>query len=117
MRPYPEVDAGRWQVSTRGGREPQWSADSSKLFFVGPQAMMSTRIEAGPTFVFSTPEPMLDHAGYLLVDGVPRDYAVSLDAERLLMFRNLDVSESGAGVTVVIVENWVEELKRLVPVD
>jgi hypothetical protein len=43
---------------------------------------------------------------------LPRNYDVSPDGQRFLMIKE---SETGASATVIIVENWREELKRLVP--
>ena len=33
VRPYRNVDAGRWQVSLRGGRQPLWSRNGRELFY------------------------------------------------------------------------------------
>ena len=112
VRPYPDVEAGRWQVSTNYGNEPQWSADSSTLFFIGFNSMMATRVTPGSTFEFATPEPLFSRASYALLDEEPRRYSVSGD--QLLMLR-IPNSGSGNG-EIVIVQNFVEELKRLVPV-
>ena len=40
VRPFPDVDAGRWQVSSDGGWWPLWAPDGRELFYVGPQAMI-----------------------------------------------------------------------------
>src|SRR5262249_12278625 len=46
VRPFPDVNAGRWQVSTGGGRVPTWSGDGRELFFlVGDGTFMSAAIE------------------------------------------------------------------------
>ena len=34
--PYPDVRAGRWQVSFAGGRLPLWARDGRELFFLAP---------------------------------------------------------------------------------
>ena len=34
VRPFPNVDDGRWQVSTGGGRAPLWSRDGRELYWV-----------------------------------------------------------------------------------
>src|SRR5262249_35461591 len=36
VRPYPDVESGRWQVSTGGGTRPLWSRDGRGLFYVSP---------------------------------------------------------------------------------
>jgi serine/threonine-protein kinase len=34
VRPYPNVDAGRWQISTERGSRPAWSRNGRELFFL-----------------------------------------------------------------------------------
>jgi hypothetical protein len=34
VRPFPNVQEGRWQVSTAGGRHPVWSRNGRELFFL-----------------------------------------------------------------------------------
>ena len=33
VRPFPEIDTGRWQVSTTGGRYPVWSPTAASCSF------------------------------------------------------------------------------------
>jgi Tol biopolymer transport system component len=40
VRPYPNVDPGRWQVSTEGGITPAWSRDGRELFYVAGDARL-----------------------------------------------------------------------------
>jgi len=44
---------------------------------------------------------------------------VSLDGRRFLMIQRADTSDAGAPAQspLVVVQNWLEELKRLVPLD
>jgi Tol biopolymer transport system component len=121
VRPFPDVDAGRWQVSTSGGRTPQWSADSSRLFFIDEddRVAMVTDIRPGESFAFSTPRQFIDVGLYPSLGSRTRDYGVALDGERLLLPKLLGasgISQLSTG-EFVIVENWTEELKRLVPVE
>ena len=46
-----------------------------------------------------------------------RTYDVSLDGERFLMISLGGTNTAGSLRDVVMVENWFEELKRLVPTD
>ena len=38
VRPFPDVSAGRWQVSIDGGRSPHWAHSGQELFFQGANA-------------------------------------------------------------------------------
>ena len=42
---------------------------------------------------------------------------MSPDGERFLMIKAIATAEQGSQPHVVMVENWFEELKRLVPTD
>ena len=33
VRPFPRFDAGRWQVSTGGGKQPVWAHNGRELFY------------------------------------------------------------------------------------
>ena len=54
VRPFPDVDAGRWQVSTAGGIHPQWSPDGRELFYLAVRtagvAMMAVAVDSGEMF-------------------------------------------------------------------
>ena len=61
VRPFPEVDDGRWQVSTAGGSWPVWSADGQTLFFIGgsflgPTGMVAVSVQTSSGFASSSPE-------------------------------------------------------------
>ncbi|MDX1494258.1 MAG: protein kinase, partial [Longimicrobiales bacterium] len=59
VRPFPDVEDGRWQISVEGGRSPLWSPDGSELFFFDADLdLMVVRIEPGPTFQASPPQPL-----------------------------------------------------------
>ena len=61
---FPSLE-GRWQVSRGGGRQPRWSRDGTRLFFVqsqggggGPaqEAVMEVTVEREPELVLGSPQ-------------------------------------------------------------
>ncbi len=44
-------------------------------------------------------------------------YDVTADGQRFLMVQNAANIDSAAPASLIVVQNWHEELKRLVPVD
>ena len=50
VRPFPDVNKGKWQVSTSGGNSPLWSPDGRELFYRSGDAAMAVRVETEPTF-------------------------------------------------------------------
>ena len=65
VRPFPNVEDGRWQVSNSGGVSPVWARDGGKLFYRVPGSfeMMAVEVEAGSAFSHGSPA-MLFRAPY-----------------------------------------------------
>jgi Tol biopolymer transport system component len=55
VRPFPEVNSGRWQISTSGGDSPLWSSDGREIFYRNGDAIMGTSVKTVPTFSLETP--------------------------------------------------------------
>lgn len=104
------------------GREPRWAPSGEELFYRNreegaedTQTLVVT-IETEPEFIAGTPHILFtsDHIH------APGAYTVSADGQRLLMLKPV-TSEAGEQVAIpthaVLVENFDEELKRLVPAD
>ena len=122
VRPFPDVNNGHWQVSTAGGIQPLWARNGEELFYLAPKgALMSVRIEPGTTWRAAPPTTVLNgqyfFGGDLLAGVVlTRTYDASPDGKRFLMIK--DAGAAGPAVapaSIVVVQNWLEELKRLVP--
>ena len=118
VRPFPDVDAGRWQISTSGGLEPKWSPDGSELFYVEPSSdrLVVARVNPAETFEWDAPEALFSIEPY--TRDASRNYAVDRDGRRFLFKRSASGSEDGTEdrPKVVVVQNWVEELKARVPI-
>ena len=71
VRPFPEVNSGRWQVSTAGGTRPLWARSGQELFYVSPTgALMRVGVERGPSWAATTPT-LLVKEGYYHESGWP----------------------------------------------
>jgi Tol biopolymer transport system component len=121
VRPFPEVDKGKWQASTNGGSCPRWSPDGRELYYLsGDKAVMAVPVQINPTFSLGTPIKLFqsNYVGVGATEGVPWD--VSRDGKRFLMIKEpLATSQSdaaGAPRKINIVLNWLEELKQRVRV-
>jgi eukaryotic-like serine/threonine-protein kinase len=115
VRPFPDVNGGKWQVSTGGGGLAAWARTGEELFYVDPTgALMSVRVGRGATWNASPPQKLLD-ARYFLQMGGSRNYDVSPDGKRFLMIKSADGPATLAPQSLVVVQNWFEELRRLVP--
>lgn len=118
VRPFPNVDSGLWQVSTGGGTKPLWARNGQELFYRAPTgAVMSVRIERGATWAASTPTKLFEGRYFLGGATFVRTYDVSPDGQRFLMIKlgGEGSDETAAPASLIVVQNWLEEVKRLVP--
>ena len=76
-------------------------------------SMLAVPVQGEPGFAAGTPEVLFE-GGNVLEQGGP-NYAVSNDGERFVMIRR--VGDRSAAPRIIIVQNWFEELKDLVPTD
>jgi len=108
VRPFPNVEEGRWQISSDGGTEPVWAPRGQELFYRNGDAMMVVGINPEPSFTQGSPVVLFTgrYSTYRAVN-----YDISPDGQRFLMIKAAE--EERGQINVVL--NWFEELKRLVP--
>jgi serine/threonine-protein kinase len=111
VRPFPETDRGKWQVSTEGGSRPVWRQD--ELFYVDASgALVAVPVEkSGETFAWGTPIRLV---GKAVEPGAPtiRSFDVAPDGQRFLLLRDDPAAASRAtGANIVVVLNWGSELR------
>ena len=117
VRPFPAVDGGRWQISTTGGTRPLWAHSGKELFYLSTDgSLMRVTVEPRTTWTASAPARLLDKTPPFFASWSGRTYDISLDDQRFLMPDSLTPSDPAAGpARFIVVQNWFEELKRLVP--
>ena len=117
LRPYPQVDRGRWRISIHGGDSPMWSRSGRELFFISRGQAMSVRIETEPNVRPGTPAVMFDLPPfYGSAARVQRQWDIAPDGERFLLMNPGEAATSDHPQSrMVVVLNWAEELKRHVP--
>jgi serine/threonine-protein kinase len=115
VRAFPDVHNGPWQISTAGGTRPAWSRDGRELFYLdAANAMNVVRVvTSGQTFVSGPPE-ILFTTGYYEPNPA-RHYDVSADGRRFLMIKENPMGRDATPASMVVVQNWQEELKQRVP--
>ncbi len=120
VRPFPEVDKGKWQVSTDGGDSPLWSPDGRELFYHNGDSFMTVGVETDPTFKPGNPK-ILFKGKYLFSSNGYVFWDISPDGKRFLLLKpsasaGTAPAEAGHRPKINIVLNWFEELKGRVPV-
>ena len=110
VRPFPNVGAAKWQVSTSGGSEPLWANSGRELFFKNRNAeLVAVSVQSRPAFRILSSQPLFSVRGYY-TETVHTSYAVSPDDRSFIFVRRLRTDEG----RLVLVLNWFEELKSRV---
>jgi serine/threonine-protein kinase len=120
VRPFPNVSAGQWQVTTAGGRQPLWARSGKELFYVGPDGvLMRVPVEASSaTWNAGTPIQLFEGRDFFFNMGnatFGRTYDVSPDGRRFLMIKAPGANPTTAPPNIIVIQHWVDELKGLVP--
>ena len=117
VRPFPDVNASRTQVSTAGGTRPLWSRDGRELFYwVAPGTIMAVPVDV-TDFTAGRPEVAVQ-GSFFTPGAIGRHYDVSPDGDRFLLITEASDTEAGEPATaqITVVLGWFEELKSRVPV-
>jgi hypothetical protein len=76
--------------------------------------MFSARAIGSPSLTISAPEERFKGLYYVSPTGSPRpQYDVTADGQRFLMLVPTAMSDDGRRPRIVVTQNWIEELKRL----
>jgi len=107
VRTFPEP-LGKWQISSGGGREPQWRRDGKELFFISGQKLMAAEVKSGSSnFEAGIPKVLFDLGASQPV-GRNR-YVVTRDGQRFLMVAPIE-EQNALPFTVVV--NWAAGLRK-----
>jgi hypothetical protein len=110
VRPFPNTNGGRWQVSNGGGSEPRWSADGREIFFIDPaRGLVAAQVRTAPTFAVTGLQNLFA-APTLAFDSYHQSYAVSPDGRAFYFFATHQ-SERGTGeLRIVLVRHWLADV-------
>ena len=62
VRPFPDADGSRWQVSTGGGERPLWARSGKELFYLPPDGTVlgvPVDVAGGVRFRVGTPAKLV----------------------------------------------------------
>ena len=116
VKPFPNVESGRWQISSAGGTRPLWARSGRELFYLDVNnSLTSVPVQTtGATFNHLKPTKILDTAYWAIQTG--RTYDESPDG-RFLMIKDQAATQTSTATpaSLVVVLNWFEELKARAP--
>jgi serine/threonine-protein kinase len=109
VRPFPDVERGRWQVSEDGGSFPFWARSGHELFFVTAASKLAdVSVSGGNSFSYSRPQLLFDTSAY--GQSGTRQFDISADDRRFLAVRPL-TSPPPARPSIAIVLHWFDDVK------
>ena len=102
---------GKQTISTDGGQEPVWSPAGGELFYRrSGRHLMVVPVETEPTFSAGDPEPLFEWRYHTFL--ASRTYDVAPNGQRFLVIKE---GASDEPLQIILVQNWTDELQRLVP--
>jgi len=103
------------QVSSEGGHEPLWARNGKQLFYRWGDAIWVVDVRTDGGFAATRPRLLFEKPGYSYRWPI-RNYDLSLDSQRFLMVK-FENRKPTPVTEIVLIQNWFEELKRLVPTE
>ena len=126
IRPYPDIDLGKWQISAIDAASPVWSRSSDEIFFRSGNSFFKVEYEEvsseSRTFLnLSEPEFLFEHTivenhltfpAYVYNPATDNFIILSTSDSDGLQFSDSAYSDQ---TTLTVVEDWFTELSTLVP--
>jgi dipeptidyl aminopeptidase/acylaminoacyl peptidase len=112
VQPFPGP-GGRWQISKGGGNQPIWSKDGRQIYYRQADQVWVTDVRTGEDFSAGRPRLLFEQQGFSSATPV-RNWGLWPDGQGFLMVK-LDERKPEPVTEITLVQNWFEELKRLVP--
>jgi len=103
------------QVSIEGGSEPLWARNGRQLFYRREDQVWAVDVRTDGAFVAGKPRLLFEKPGFVQTYPI-RAYDLSLDSQRFLMVK-FENRKPTPVTEMILVQNWFEELKRLVPAE
>ncbi len=116
VRPFPGP-GGKWKISTNGGKFPAWSRTAHEILYqdFDDHIMAVNYTSQGDTF-----KPGIPHvwsSTQVRRIGVQKNFDVSPDGKRVVMFPRPTAEQSPGSVHVTFLLNFFDEVRRRVPTD
>jgi serine/threonine-protein kinase len=114
VRPFPNVNGGKWQVSAQGGINPRWSGRGGELFYIDGTGRMIVATYAASAGFEVRERRSLFSATELNVSAGPNytSWDVAGDGSRFLMIQAGGGGDEDVANEFVLVQNWLTEVRE-----
>jgi len=103
VQPFPE-GAGKWGVSSGGGRRPLWRSDGKELFYLEGETLMAASVTTTPNFSAGQAKRLFESSEL----GRDNGFDVSADGQRFVVVETVKEPDPP---TIRVVQNWYEEFR------
>ncbi len=113
VRPFPEVNARRVQVSQSGGTEPRWAHTGRELFYRnGTGALVAASVAPAAAFTLGA-QTVLFNAGPFFYGDASRSYDVAPGDQRFVFLQKAGLTDAASSAPDKLVEvvNWATEVR------
>jgi hypothetical protein len=114
VRPFPDVESDKEQVSLRGGIDPLWAHSGRELFYQFSAWMMVATIDTTDGFRVLARDTLFRIPSGIVTGSWRTSYDVSPDDQRFVRIRNVPREEPAAEFQLILIENWFTEVKERV---
>jgi Tol biopolymer transport system component len=114
VQPFPDVNKGKWQVTTKGGIEPRWRRDGRELFYLGLDGkLMAVATKGSGGFEAGPPMSLFQTTLNAPINPTDFRYDVAADGQRFLI--NSPIASPSTEINsppITVVINWTATLKK-----
>jgi serine/threonine-protein kinase len=114
VRPFPGPGM-KQQVSSEGGSEPLWARNGKQLFYQWEDQVWVVDVRTEGGFATTKPRLLFEKPNFSQNDPTA-SYDLSLDGRHFLMVK-WEQRKPSPVTEMILVQNWFEELKRLLPTE
>jgi serine/threonine-protein kinase len=109
VRPFPDAQGARWQISNGGGSEPRWARNGREVFYLdGESRLNAVAVHAAPTFAAAGRTSLFDASNFVIA-GFHQSYDVTPDGRAFLFVSPRRAGAQGAE-QIVWVDRWFNDV-------
>ncbi len=98
---YPNLSTTDTRISTGGGTQPAWSADSAELFYWGDTHIMAATVDSGDEILINPPTALFSHQSYN-----SSNYSTYVLPPNKFLFARIESGDGGTTNEFIYVQNW-----------
>jgi len=104
VRPFPDVNSGRWQLSYTGGTRPAWAPDGRELYYLAGDTLTQVVVTDGATWAAGSPRELFKAQSHVAAFA-GRSYDITPDGKRFVTVDDVGGGESPP-ISLVVIEGW-----------